>query len=124
MSTSRTLLCCPRVHVAQVSQRVATMLIYLTDVEEGGETIFPLEGKNGLERLNNIDYRSCEKGLKVRAGTRPGPRPAGTRGATDVQCSADTRALWGLASGPCALRFGEERPRYIGRACSFAAVGR
>ena len=45
---------------------MATVLFYLTDVEEGGETIFPLEGKNGLDRLSNIDYKSCAQGLKVR----------------------------------------------------------
>lgn len=28
----------------QTSQRIATVLVYLTDVEEGGETIFKREG--------------------------------------------------------------------------------
>ena len=50
----------------QTSQRVASFLLYLTDVEEGGETHFPLEGRNGLERLKNIDYKSCDGGLLVR----------------------------------------------------------
>lgn len=51
--------------------QMATVLFYLTDVEEGGETIFPLEGKDGLQRLNHIDYRKCDMGLKVRSLTEP-----------------------------------------------------
>ena len=45
--------------------QMATVLFYLTDVEVGGETIFPLEGRDGLQRLNHIDYRKCDMGLKV-----------------------------------------------------------
>ena len=45
--------------------QMATVLFYLTDVEEGGETIFPLEGRDGLQRLSHIDYRKCDMGLKV-----------------------------------------------------------
>ena len=41
----------PASYGPQVSQRVASVLLYLTDVEEGGETHFPLEGREGLERL-------------------------------------------------------------------------
>ena len=44
---------------------MATVLFYLTDVEEGGETVFPLEGERGMDRLNKIDYRSCKHGFKV-----------------------------------------------------------
>lgn len=60
----------PESYGPQTSQRMATVLFYLTDVEEGGETIFPLEGKDGLQRLNHIDYRKCDMGLKYqpRAG--------------------------------------------------------
>ncbi len=50
---------------------MATVLVYLTDVELGGETIFPLEGADGMERLATIDYKSCDQGgfkYKPRAG--------------------------------------------------------
>ena len=30
----------------QASQRIATFLLFLSDVEEGGETVFKREGKN------------------------------------------------------------------------------
>lgn len=51
----------PLHHPAQI----ATMLLYLTDVEEGGETTFLLEGKDGLDRLRNIDYTKCDTGIQV-----------------------------------------------------------
>lgn len=44
---------------------MATVLIYLTAPEEGGETVFPLEGEHGLDRLPTINYTSCNQGLKV-----------------------------------------------------------
>ena len=50
----------------QKSQRVASFLLYLTTPDEGGETVFPLEGKGGMKRLHGIDYTSCEVGLKVK----------------------------------------------------------
>ena len=45
--------------------QMATVLIYLSAPEEGGETVFPLEGEHGLQQLPTIDYRSCNEGLKV-----------------------------------------------------------
>ena len=56
----------PASYGPQTSQRVASFLLYLTDVEEGGETHFPLEGPKGLSRLRNIDYKSCDHGLHVK----------------------------------------------------------
>lgn len=52
---------------AQSSQRIATVLLYLTDVEEGGETTFLLEGEGGEARLREIDYTACNAtGILVR----------------------------------------------------------
>ncbi len=48
------------------SVQMATVLIYLSAPEEGGETVFPLEGEHGLDRLPTINYRSCDQGLKVK----------------------------------------------------------
>ena len=47
--------------------QMATVLIYLSAPEEGGETVFPLEGEHGLDRLPTINYRSCDQGLKVKS---------------------------------------------------------
>ncbi|KAG5061235.1 hypothetical protein JHK87_002264 [Glycine soja] len=45
------------------SQRAASFLLYLTDVPEGGETLFPYE--NGFNRDGSYDFEDCI-GLRVR----------------------------------------------------------
>ncbi|KAB2004709.1 hypothetical protein ES319_D11G218700v1 [Gossypium barbadense] len=47
----------------QKSQRVATFLVYLSEVEGGGETAFPFE--NGLNMDGSYDFKKCI-GLKVK----------------------------------------------------------
>jgi hypothetical protein len=56
----------PESYGPQSSQRLASFLLYLNEWESGGETVFPLEGGDGLSRLRNIDYKSCALGLKVK----------------------------------------------------------
>jgi prolyl 4-hydroxylase len=45
----------------QPSQRIATVLVYLSEVLEGGETVFKREGKDNGER-NIYDWRNCTDG--------------------------------------------------------------
>lgn len=47
----------PKDYGPQESQRIATFLLYLTDVEEGGETMFPYEGGRNLE--GEFDFTKC-----------------------------------------------------------------
>ena len=42
------------------------MLVYLSDVEEGGETSFLFEGVNGTKRLSTVDYKKCNTGIKYK----------------------------------------------------------
>ncbi|KAL5706886.1 procollagen-proline 4-dioxygenase [Ranunculus cassubicifolius] len=53
----------PSEYGPQKSQRVASFLLYLSDVDEGGETMFPYE--NGANMDIKYDYEQCI-GLKVK----------------------------------------------------------
>lgn len=53
----------PKEFGVQETNRMVTVLLYLTDVEKGGETVLPREGE-GNEGFS--DYQSCEHGLKVK----------------------------------------------------------
>ncbi|EEF34884.1 probable prolyl 4-hydroxylase 9 [Ricinus communis] len=53
----------PAEYGPQMSQRVASFLLYLSDVEKGGETMFPFE--NGVKISSVYDYKKCA-GLKVK----------------------------------------------------------
>ncbi|MCI04007.1 prolyl 4-hydroxylase subunit alpha-1, partial [Trifolium medium] len=53
----------PAEYGPQESQRMASFLLYLTDVQEGGETMFPYE--NGSNMNGSYDFEDCI-GLKIK----------------------------------------------------------
>ncbi|KAF5463695.1 hypothetical protein F2P56_013840 [Juglans regia] len=53
----------PAEYGPQKSQRIASFLLYLSNVEEGGETMFPFE--NGFNMDESYDFKDCI-GLKVK----------------------------------------------------------
>ncbi|KAK4848809.1 hypothetical protein QYF36_017644 [Acer negundo] len=53
----------PNEYGPQTSQRMASFLLYLSDIEEGGETMFPFEGGSNMN--SGYDFRKCI-GLKVK----------------------------------------------------------
>lgn len=52
----------PKFYGAQANNRAVTIFLYLTDVEEGGFTVFPRAGG----RPPPMEFKSCDKGLRVR----------------------------------------------------------
>jgi len=69
-------------HVAQGGQRIGTLIMYLNDVEEGGETIFPEIGLSVVPRRghavyfgycnsrNEVDPLTLHGGAPVRRGVK------------------------------------------------------
>jgi prolyl 4-hydroxylase len=60
----------PEEYGKQSSSRIATVLVYLAAPEAGGETIFPLEGKDGEKNVQGYNYKTCDRGYlyQPRAG--------------------------------------------------------
>ncbi|VVB08783.1 unnamed protein product [Arabis nemorensis] len=55
----------PAEYGPQKSQRLVSFLLYLSSVEEGGETMFPFEVQNGKDMNGSYGYQKCI-GLKVK----------------------------------------------------------
>jgi prolyl 4-hydroxylase len=70
------------VHLARGGQRVSTLVVYLNDVPEGGETTFPkagisVSGKQGsavyfryMNGIRQLDPLSCHAGAPVQSGEK------------------------------------------------------
>jgi prolyl 4-hydroxylase len=56
----------PRLYGKQANNRAVTIFLYLNDVEAGGFTVFPRAGG----RPPPMEYKSCDKGLRVRPRRR------------------------------------------------------
>ena len=51
-----------RASIARSGQRVSTLIAYLNDVEEGGETVFPSAGgRSRRERGNAVYFEYCNR---------------------------------------------------------------
>lgn len=55
----------------QYSQRIATFLLFLNDVEEGGETVFKREGRDNGNRTIG-DWRTCEDHIGIKVTPKQG----------------------------------------------------
>mmetsp|Transcript_13641 Transcript_13641/g.29261 ORF Transcript_13641/g.29261 Transcript_13641/m.29261 type:complete len:329 (+) Transcript_13641:95-1081(+) len=90
----------PKEFGAQTSQRIATVLVYLSDVEEGGETVFKREGLDGATREIK-DWRNCDdSSFKY----KPRKGDAVLFWATTPDGQIDPRAL----HGGCPVKKGEK----------------